>query len=256
MESNGSHPVRAHAAAHSSGLPRCARQPHSGSFLPQDVAESNNTYGIDDTKIAMLGEGTGGYITLASAGISSYDDIILDDTGAAIEKFYYDPGDGSSIPMVIESIHGDPDATTDTYAPATSGGFQLCMANHVGYSSDFNFQMNLGGALGDLNWMDEGDMPTVSFHCPHDPFAPYETAVLIVPTTNEPVVEVSGAYDIHEEINGYAAPTTTPRFADADIADAASDGQQWLGMVSSRSSTASTWTGWPTEPFDSSPWQW
>ena len=66
----------------------------------------------------------------------------------------------------------------------------------------FDFQMNAGGALGDLNWLDEGDIPMVSFSA-HDPFAPYETAVLIVPTTNEPVVEVSGM-DIHEEINGYA----------------------------------------------------
>ena len=223
-------------------------------FFRKDVAESNNTYGIDDTKIAMLGEGTGGYITLASAGISSYADIILDDTGAAIEKFYYDPGDGSSIPMVIESIHGDPDATTDTYAPATSGGFQLCMANHVGYSSDFNFQMNLGGALGDLNWMDEGDMPTVSFHCPHDPFAPYETAVLIVPTTNEPVVEVSGAYDIHEEINGYAT-NNNAIFADADIEDVASDvNNGWDGLFPVFNSYNEE--GVATEPFDSSPWQW
>ena len=26
--------------------------------------------------------------------------------------------------------------------------------------------MNLGGALGDLNWLDEGDVPMVSFHGP------------------------------------------------------------------------------------------
>ena len=36
------------------------------------------------------------------------------------------------------------------FAPAELGGSQLCMANHVGYSSDFDFQMNLGGALGRL----------------------------------------------------------------------------------------------------------
>ena len=41
----------------------------------------------------------------------------------------------------------------------------------VDYSSDFDFQMNMGGAMGDLNWLDEGDMPMVSFHAPHDQFA-------------------------------------------------------------------------------------
>jgi acetyl esterase/lipase len=223
-------------------------------FFRKSVAEEANLYGVDDSKIAMLGEGTGGYITLASTGISSYADIILDDAGAPIEKFYYDPGDGSSIPMVIESIHGDPNATTDTYAPASSGGFQLCMANHVGYSSEFNFQMNLGGALGDLNWLDEGDNPMVSFHCPHDPFAPYETAVLIVPTTSEPVVEVSGAYDIHQEISSYATNNNAV-FADADIDDAASaNNGGWDGLFPVLNSYNEE--GVPTEPFDSSPWQW
>ena len=139
------------------------------------------------------------------------------------------------------------------YAPAEVGGFQLCMANHVDYASDFDFQFNLGGALGDLNWMDEGDVPMVSFHCPHDPFAPYETAVLIVPTTNEPVVEVSGAYDIHSEINGYATNNNAV-FADADIEDAASASNNgWDGLFPVFNSYVD---GVATEPFDSSPWQW
>ena len=222
-------------------------------FFRKSVAEDNNPYGIDDTKIGLGGDGTGGYITLASAGISSYNDIILDDAGVPIPKFWYDPGTGSQIPMVVESIHGNPDATNDAYAPAEVGGFQLCMANHVDYASDFDFQFNLGGALGDLNWMDEGDVPMVSFHCPHDPFAPYETAVLIVPTTNEPVVEVSGAYDIHSEINGYATNNNAV-FADADIEDAASESNNgWDGLFPVFNSYVD---GVATEPFDSSPWQW
>ncbi len=222
-------------------------------FFRKSVAEDSDPYGIDASKIGMIGEGTGGYITYATSGIADYNDIIFDDMGMPISKFFYDPGDGSSIPMVIESIHGDPDATTDTYAPATSGGFQLCMANHVGYDSDFNFQMNMGGAMGDLNWLDEGDIPMVSVQCPHDPFAPYETAVLIVPTTNEPVVEVSGAYHVHEEINGYAANNNAV-FADADIEDPhAAVNNGWDGLFPVFNSYVD---GAPTEPFDSSPWQW
>ena len=223
-------------------------------YFRKSVADDGNPYGIDDTKIGLGGDGTGGYITLASAGISSYNDIILDDTGVPIPKFWYDPGTGSQIPMVVEDIHGNPDATNDAYAPASGPvEFQLCMANHVGYDSDFDFQFNLGGALGDLNWLDEGDVPMVSFHCPHDPFAPYETAVLIVPTTNEPVVEVSGAYDVHQEINGYATNNNAV-FADADIADAASESNNgWDGLFPVFNSYVD---GAATEPFDSSPWQW
>ncbi|MCH1576512.1 MAG: hypothetical protein L7S67_09575, partial [Flavobacteriales bacterium] len=222
-------------------------------FFRQSAIDGGNPYGIDQSKIGMGGDGTGGYVTMASAGISSYNDIILDDAGVPISKFWYDPGNGTQIPMVIEDIHGNPDATNDAYAPASSGGIQLCMANHVGYDSDFNFQFNLGGALGDLNWLDEGDVPMVSFHCPHDPFAPYETAVLIVPTTNEPVVEVSGAYDVHQEINGYATNNNAV-FADADIDDAASaNNNGWDGLFPVLNSYVD---GAATEPFDSSPWQW
>jgi len=222
-------------------------------FFRKSNAEDGNPYGVDSDKIGMIGNGTGGYITLASSTISDYNDIILDDTGAPITKFWYDPGDGSFIPMVIEGIHGDPDATTDTYAPASSGGFQLCAANHVGYSSEFDFQMNAGGALGDLNWLDEGDIPMVSFQCPHDPFAPYETAVLIVPTTNEPVVEVSGAMDIHEEINGYAT-NNNAIFADAELPDAGSPANMgYDGLFPVLNNYVD---GVPSEPFDSSPWQW
>ena len=222
-------------------------------YFRKSVAEDGNPYGINDSKIALGGDGTGGYITMASAGISSYNDIILDDGGMPISKFWYDPGSGSQVPMVVESIHGNPDATNDAYAPAEAGGFQLCVANHVGYDSDFDFQFNLGGALGDLNWLDEGDIPMVSFHCPHDPFAPYETAVLIVPTTQEPVVEVSGAYDVHQEINSYAA-NNNAAFADADIEDAASAvNNGWSGLFPVFNNYVD---GSPTEPFDSSPWQW
>ena len=222
-------------------------------FFRKGEAEDGDPYGIDGTKIGMLGDGTGGYITLASSTIANYNDIILDDTGSPITKFWYNPGDGSYIPMIIESIHGNPDATTDTYAPASVGGFQLCAANHVGYSSDVSFQMNAGGALGDLNWLDEGDVPMVSFQCPHDPFAPYETAVLIVPTTNEPVVEVSGAQDIHEEINGYATNNNAV-FADAGLDDAGSPANGGFdGLFPVQNSYVD---GVPTEPYDSSPWQW
>ena len=225
-------------------------------YFRKSIAEDSNPYGIGTDKIAMFGEGTGGYITLASAGISSFEDIIYEDDGTTpISKFWYDPGDGSFIPMVVESIHGDVNATTDTYAPAAQGGFQMCIANHVGYSSDFNFQMNLGGALGDLNWLDEGDIPMVSFQGPHDQYAPYTSAVLIVPGVNLPIVEVDGAYNIHEEINGYATNNNAV-FADIGLPDpaVAFGNQGWDGLYPVLNNYSAD--GTPLEPFDGSPWQW
>ena len=216
-------------------------------FFRKTAAEDGNPYGIDPDKVAMAGDGTGGYVTLASSTISDFNDIIIDDEGNPIDKFWYDDdGDGILTPMVAEAIHGNPDGTTDT---------PLCIANHAGYSSEFSFQMNMGGALGDLNWLDEGDMPMVSFHAPHDPFAPYGTSIVVVPTTGEPVIEASGAYSIHSEINGYETNNNAV-FAEIGLNDPAvefgNEGMDGLYPVLNNYSEDGT----PLEPFDSAPWQW
>jgi hypothetical protein len=215
-------------------------------FLRKSVAEEGNPFGIDAEKVAMGGDGTGGYITMASSTISSYNDIVFDDNGDPILKFWFDTdGDGALTPVVIEGIHGNPDGTTDT---------PLCMANHAEYSSSFGFSMNMGGAMGDLNWLDEGDMPMVSFHCPHDPFAPYGTSIVVVPTTGDPVIEASGSYAVHSEINAYATNNNAV-FAEIGLDDPAvalgNDGMDGLFPILNNYVD-----GAPSEPFDSSPWQW
>lgn len=224
-------------------------------YFRMNAAEMDNTYGIDPEKVAMFGDGTGGYITLASAAIADYNDIILDNEGSPIEVFWYDPGDGSSIPMVIESVNGDPEAKQDGYTPDS---LQLCIGHYPEYSSEFNFQMNMGGALGSDKWLDAGDPAMVSFHCPHDPFAPYATDVLIVPTTQEPVIEVTGAYGVHSLINSFPAPNNNDVFQSLNLADDVSLQAQAIneGMDGLYPVLNSYVDGAPTEPFDSSPWQW
>ena len=223
-------------------------------YFRMNAAELGNEYGIDPSKIGYFGEGTGGYVSYAASTISDYNDIIFDDMGNPIAKFWYDPGDGSYIPMVIEAINGDPEGKYDGFAP---DGTQLCVGHYPDYSSDVQFQVNLGGALGDLNWLDQGDVPMVSVQCPHDPFAPYTTGVLIVPTTNELVVEVSGAYDVHAEINGYPAPNNNEVFQSANLTDELSLEALNNGGFDGMYPVLNHYVdGVPTEPFDSSPWQW
>jgi hypothetical protein len=98
----------------------------------------------------------------------------------------------------------------------------------------------------------------VSFHCPHDPFAPYTTGVVVVPTTNEPVIEATGAYDFHSIINAQAAPNNNDIFQSLELADdvslaanAINDGMDGLYPVLNNYVD-----GAPSEPSDSSPWQW
>lgn len=221
-------------------------------YFRKSEAEEGNPYGINPDQIALMGDGTGGMITLMSASIEDYTDLILDDQGIPIPKFWFDPGDGSMLPMALEDSLGNIDATSEGYLVTEDGPVQLCIANHIGYSSDAHFQVNLGGAIGDLNWLDEGDTPMVSFQCPHDQFLPYTTGVVIVPTTNEPVVELSGAFDIHEALSDLG---NNASFSAADLIDpgeeAGNNGMDGLYPILNNYIDGS-----PTEPFDASPWNW
>ena len=236
-------------------------------YFRMDADVQGNTFGIDPTKVGYFGEGTGGYVAYAAATISDYNDIILDDTGVPISKFWYDnDGDPATaeVPMVIEAINGNPDATTDGIeiplgvdAEGNPIMGRLCIGHYPDYSSDVSFSMNMGGALGDLNWLDQGDVPMVSFQTPHDPFAPYTTGVLIVPTTGNQIIEVSGAFDVHGEINGYPAPNNNEVFQSAGLSDPlsleaiANGGSDGLFPVLNNYVD-----GTPTQPFDGAPWQW
>ncbi|MEM7724251.1 MAG: hypothetical protein AAF376_18050 [Pseudomonadota bacterium] len=46
-------------------------------FFKKTVAEDGNPYGIDDSKITMWGNGTGGYLVLGVNGLSFYNEIPL-----------------------------------------------------------------------------------------------------------------------------------------------------------------------------------
>lgn len=156
-------------------------------LLNKSIEVDNNPYGICSGRITQWGIGTGGYITMGTATLDAYSDIVLD-------KFIGPDvtGDGIPDPYVVEAISGDPDGLMAT---------DLNLVNHPGYSSEFALCVNMGGALGDLSWIDEGDVPMISFHTPADPFAPYDTDILIVPTTGDLIVEVSGSFDALERAN-------------------------------------------------------
>ena len=162
-------------------------------YFRKTVAEFGNPHGIDPSKIVLFGQGTGGYISLACNSLSEYEEVLL-------PKFFLDDGMGGFIPMVLEAVNGDIFGTSYGVVPPGYPGFPvgdtLCYPNHTGYDSGFQLCVNVGGAMGDSSWIDPGDAPIVSIQTNTDPFAPYETATLIVPVTNEPVVEVSGSYDV------------------------------------------------------------
>ena len=178
--------------------------------------DSGNPYGIDPTKIVLGGHGTGAYISLGAATLD-------DEAKLYLAKFFDYSNPQMPLPYVIPFFMGNIDGTDLTYAPLmdstgtpvviidSSGNMiplvdssaPLNIPNNPTYSSDFNMAFNLGGALADISWLEDGDMPIVSFHTEKDPYAPLDTGDVIVPTTGDFVVEVMGSRTVQDYSNQY-----------------------------------------------------
>ena len=209
-------------------------------YFRKTAAEAGNPFGIDPTRIAAWGQGTGGYITFAATGIDAYTDLLL-------PKFTTSAG----VPMVLDFVNGDIYGTSVGVNPLN--GDTLCYANHVGYSSDVSVALNMGGACGDISWIDATDNPMISFQVPSDPFAPYYTGTVIVPGLNLPVVEVQGSYDVQMAMSQYGnngifelAEGYLPGQVYTDAANSTNNGFHGLFPLERPATT----------PADSSPWDW
>ena len=214
-------------------------------FFKKSAAEGDNVFGIDPTKITLWGQGTGGYITMAANTLDQYEDVLLN-------KFIGSNG----LPMVIESVNGDPFATTVGINPLS--GDTLCYVNYPNYDSDFALCVNMGGAMGDISWLDAGDAPMISYQVPEDPFAPYMSDILIVPTTGDLIVEVQGAYVVQEKcaelgINDVWAnmPFDDDYTADANRLNSGFEGLYPMDRPTDR---LNPFTMMPA--YESAPWEW
>lgn len=143
-------------------------------YLRATVGEGN-PYKIDPDKIALFGQGSGGYVAQAYATLDDYNTQVL------IDKF--EGADG--LPYVIEGVDG----TIDGGPGFTRLPDPLQVA---GISKKVSMSINLGGALADISWLKQGHAPMIALHCVRDPFAPFDNGTVVVPTTNEDVVDVSG----------------------------------------------------------------
>ena len=143
-------------------------------------------YGIDPDRVILFGEGTGGYITLATATLDQGSELF-------IEKFVPNPLEEPNVSYV------------DTTQVGNLEGFNapLTLYRPNGENSDIHFCVNAGGALADISWLSPGDVPMVSFHTVFDPFAPFGAGTVIVPVTGEQVVDVHGSNFFMAVVNQY-----------------------------------------------------
>ena len=76
------------------------------------------------------------------------------------------------------------------------GGFEGISGN-AGYDSSFNGVINLCGAVGDDQWISEGDIPIVSIHGDQDTVVPYDDSLVTLFGLN---IQVDGSYMIHQRM--------------------------------------------------------
>ncbi|HNQ13307.1 MAG TPA: T9SS type A sorting domain-containing protein [Bacteroidia bacterium] len=202
-------------------------------------AAASNDYGIDANKIIMGGIGTGGYISLAYSTLDDSLEVTLPKFVSSVTDPTY--GFVAGMPYVnmaavgnIEGYGGIPQYNNPN--------------NNPGVNSDVNFCFNMGGALGDSSWLGAGDAPMVAFHCLGDPFAPYADGPVIVPTTGDFVVDVSGSFTAikNATLLGNNASFNTAGFTDPYTLRANMLNQGYDGLF-------------PFEtfpPVQSAPWEW
>ncbi len=146
--------------------------------LRENEDAGGNTYHIDPSKFTLWGEGTGGYIALA--------DVTLNDPlELYIPKFRPDILD-PTVSYVDSNLVGN----IDGYCPDGIPCLSFYQPN--GYSSDVQMCVNMGGALADTSWLDDGDVPMVTMHTVRDDFAPFNSGRVVVPVTGEYVVDLQG----------------------------------------------------------------
>lgn len=138
-----------------------------------DANTGSNMYGINADKIALYGQGSGGYVALAYNTLDKSSEM-------ALPKFSFPGGGGSFInETVVGGIAGE------------DGLLNMYFNN--GQTTEIQACVNAGGALADISWL-EGNIeaPMISVHAIRDAYAPFDTGTVIVPTTQEDVVDVNG----------------------------------------------------------------
>jgi len=155
---------------------RAIHDTQTGVRFLRSSAVQGNPFGIDPESIILYGQGSGGYVAQAYNTLNDYGSEI-----AGLNKFIGEDG----LPYVLEARDGTIDGGP--------GAIRLPdPLQEAGIDRSISMAINAGGALADISWMDEGEAPVVTIHCVRDPFAPFGDGTVVVPTTEENVVDVSG----------------------------------------------------------------
>ncbi|MCC6252289.1 MAG: T9SS type A sorting domain-containing protein [Bacteroidia bacterium] len=159
-------------------------------YMRKEKATNNNPYHIDDSKIALYGHGSGGYVALATGYLDKQAEMELPKFVSQIDAPpLFVQGQSYILPSLLGNIDG------------SGGNAAFNNYEYSGYSNAVSMVMNVGGALADTAWMNSGEPSVASVHCIRDPFAPFHSGIVVVPTTQGDVVDVQGANVFIENAN-------------------------------------------------------
>ncbi|MCB0515215.1 MAG: T9SS type A sorting domain-containing protein [Chitinophagales bacterium] len=143
-------------------------------YLRKDAAENGNTFGVDVNKFVIAGSNTGAY--------------------NAVNTVYFNKEEELYLPKFLDDF-GQPFVSLDTLGnfDGTGGIMGYHNPQYTEYSSNYQMILSLGGAVGDISWIDPNDIPIVSFHEMENQGTPFDCGVVIVNSTGDPIVEVCGS---------------------------------------------------------------
>ncbi|MBU3660124.1 MAG: T9SS type A sorting domain-containing protein [Flavobacteriales bacterium] len=148
-------------------------------FFRKDY-ENGNQWGIDTSRIILCGQGSGGWVSLGYATVDKLSEIQL-------PKFL----DANAAPLVDTTVIGDWDGI----------GGEFNIESNLGYSNKIHMVCSMGGGMGDLSWLEAGDVPMIAVHCPTDPVATYTTGDVSIASIGVVTTDISGSYDVMKKAN-------------------------------------------------------
>ena len=153
-------------------------------FFRKDY-ENGNQWGIDTSRIILCGQGSGGWIALGYATVDKLAEIQL-------PKFL----DANAVPLIDTAVVGDWNGYGGNSTPGVGN-----MVSNLGYSNDIHMVCSMGGGMGDLSWLEAGDVPMCAVHCPTDPVATYTTGDVAIASIGIVTTDISGSYDVMKKAN-------------------------------------------------------
>ena len=213
-------------------------------FFRRDYANGNN-WGIDTSRIILSGQGSGGWIALGYATVDKLAEIQL-------PKFLDLTDPSNPVALIDTAEVGDWDGYGGLYN----------IESNVGFSNDVHMVCSMGGGIGDLSWLEAGDVPMCAVHCPTDPVAIYTTGDVAVAQIGVVTTDISGSYDVMVQANALGNnDVLAPINAGSDTYTLAA--QAASAMAEGMTDFGGTVVGAPVDnvfpfitpnPYEASPW--